>query len=225
MLKLVSSLSRLTISPAFRNPALDLHTNSALFFQVSDVKCGAIAKKKKKQDPSQLKAKEEKRRRRLAKALRKMEKKDRLPKPLVECEVPIVLHQERSERLRNIVVTDEENERRILHMKDWARHCYTRNRNELWQQDRILITQQMALDELKKESVSLYEQAIQFDPDLVPFSFSGPVSTPPIKDYLQDGEYKETTQSFKVIYEDTDAFMKQLLMRQRRKKKNTEEDE
>ena len=100
-----------------------------------------------------------------------------------------------------------------------------RNRNELWQQDRILITQQMALDELKKESVSLYEQAIQFDPDLVPFSFSGPVSTPPIKDYLQDGEYKETTQSFKVIYEDTDAFMKQLLMRQRRKKKNTEEDE
>ena len=105
------------------NSAFKHHQN---IFNFVDVKCGAIAKKKKKQDPSQLKAKEEKRRRRLAKALRKMEKKDRLPKPLVECEVPIVLHQERSERLRNIVVNDEESERRILHMKDWARHCYTR---------------------------------------------------------------------------------------------------
>ena len=106
------------------NSALKHHQN---IFNFVDVKWGqGRAKKKRKQDPSQLKAKEEKRRRRLAKALRKMEKKDRLPKTLVECEVPIVLHQERSERLRNIVVTDEENERRILHMKDWARHCYTR---------------------------------------------------------------------------------------------------
>ena len=61
-----------------------------------------------------------------------------------------------------------------------------------------MITQQMALDELKKESVSLYEAAIQFDPLLVPMSFKGPVATPPIEGYLQDGEYKETTQSFKV---------------------------
>ena len=59
-------------------------------------------------------------------ALKKMEKKDRLPKPLVECEIPIQLHQERSERLRGIEVSPEEREARVLHMKEWARHCYVR---------------------------------------------------------------------------------------------------
>ena len=62
------------------------------------------------------------------KALKKMEKKDRLPKPLLECEVPIQLHQERSERLRGIEVSPEEAEARVLDMKDWARHCYVRYR-------------------------------------------------------------------------------------------------
>ena len=133
-----------------------------------------------------------------------------------------------------------------------------RNHNELWKQDKIMITQQNALDELKKENVSLYEAAIQFDPELIPMSFKGPVTTPPIENYIQDGEYKDTTQSFKVclvdytlnlisfsylfvfafllercinwvsfqvIYEDTDAFMKELLQRNRKRKKKTEEEE
>ena len=55
-----------------------------------------------------------------------MEKKDRLPKPLLECEIPISLHQERADRLRNIAVSEEEKEARVLHMKDWARHCFVR---------------------------------------------------------------------------------------------------
>ena len=114
-----------------------------------------------------------------------MEKKDRLPKPLIECEVPIQLHKERADRLRAIEVTPELEETRILHMKDWTRYLHTRNHNEILEQDRILINQQKALDELKKESVALYDAAIQFDPDLVPFSFKGPVATPPIKDYIQ----------------------------------------
>ena len=70
----------------------------------------------------------------------------------------------------------------------------------------------------------MYEHAISMDPDLIPFSFQGPVATPPIQDYLQDGEYKETTQTFKVIYEDTEAFLKTLLAKQRKKKKKTEEE-
>jgi len=73
--------------------------------------------------------------------------------------------------------------------------------------------------------VSLYESAIQFDPNIMPITFKGPVATPPIKDYIQDGDYKETTQSFKVIYEDTEAFMKELLMRNRKRKKKTEEED
>ena len=47
----------------------------------------AMTQKKRRQDPGQEKAKEDKRRRRLAKALKKMEKKERQPKPLSECEV------------------------------------------------------------------------------------------------------------------------------------------
>ena len=72
----------------------------------------------------------------------------------------------------------------------------------------------------------LYEHAIAFDPSILNTSFKGPVRTPPIKEYLQDGEYKDTTQTFKVIYEDTDAFMKTLLTRSKpRRKKATEEED
>lgn len=229
MLQLSKSLSRLAIRPPSFPVAgagsAYLHTSSAAFLQISDARCSALSKRKRKQDPGQVKAKEERRRKRLAKALKKMEKKDRLPKPLVECEIPIQLHQERSERLRGIEVRSEEGEARVLDMKDWARHCYVRNHNEIWRQDKIMITQQNALDELKKENVGLYEAAIMFDQELIPMTFKGPVATPPIEDYIQDGEYKDTTQSFKVIYEDTDAFMKELLQRNRKRKKKTEEEE
>ena len=44
---------------------------------------------KTKADPMVLKAREEKRQKRLTKALRKMEKRERLPKPLIENELPI----------------------------------------------------------------------------------------------------------------------------------------
>ena len=46
-----------------------------------------MAKKKRKADPMQDKMKVERRRKRLEKALKKMEKKQRQPKPLIECEV------------------------------------------------------------------------------------------------------------------------------------------
>ena len=68
-----------------------------------------------------------------------------------------------------------------------------------------MITQQNALDELKKENVGLYEAAIMFDQELIPMTFKGPVATPPIENYIQDGEYKDTTQSFKVSYETSAA--------------------
>jgi len=228
MLKLTSYLSKLNLgrpSCGSFNQTFGLHTSPSLYFHSSGANYSALKKRKSKADPGQVKAKEERRRRRLAKALRKMEKKDRLAKPLMECEIPISLHQERAERLRGIEVSKEEKEARILHMKDWARHTYVRNHNEIWKQDKILLTQQLALDELKKESISLYESAIQFDPTMIPISFSGPVATPPIKDYLQDGDYKDTTPTFKVIYEDTETFMKELLQRQRRKKKKVEEED
>ena len=44
---------------------------------------------------------------------------------------------------------------------------------------------QEALDQLRHESLELYLEAIQFDPELIPFQASGPTLTPAIKDYIQ----------------------------------------
>ena len=91
--------------------------------------------------------------------------------------------------------------------------------------DKVLKAQNKALEELRAESESLYNAAIQFDPGLLGLQVRGPCASPPVPGYLQDGEYKDTTPTFKVIYEDTEAFMKNLLMRRRtRKKRNNDED-
>ena len=69
---------------------------------------GAPAKKKRTVDSGQVsKIKDDRRRRRLVKALRKMEKKPRQPKPIVELEVPPSLHMEAKLRQRNADVPEE----------------------------------------------------------------------------------------------------------------------
>ena len=163
--------------------------------------------------------------------------------------MPLVLQKEAVIRKRDVEVGEEENEARIAQMKDWQRYtintimynmkyttCVTssnytfrytikRHNNELWHLDKILKAQTVALEELRAENESLYDAAIQFDPDLVGMQLRGPCTSPPVPGYLQDGEYKDTTPTFKVIYEDTEAFMKNLLLRRRtRKKKGTDED-
>ena len=42
---------------------------------------------------------------------------------------------------------------------------------------------------------------------------------------LQDGEQTEVTKQYKVVYEDTEAFMKKLVSRVRRRKKKDDGDE
>ena len=37
----------------------------------------------------------------------------------------------------------------------------------------------------RAESMDLYLEACQFDPNLIPFKAEGPTQTPPIKDYIQ----------------------------------------
>ena len=94
-----------------------------------------------------------------------MEKKDRLPKPLMECEVLPSLHKERSERKRGTVPSEKEEEERILALKDWSHYSYIRHHNELWKQDRIYLTQQTALSELKK--VKIYYSSPIFTQSLI----------------------------------------------------------
>ena len=143
----------------------------------------------------------------------------------VLCQVPLALQKEAVIRRREVDVGEEEREARIAQMKDWQRFTIKRHSNELWHMDKVLKAQNAALEELRAENESLYEAAIQFDPNLLGTELKGPCASPPVPGYLQDGEYKDTTPTFKVIYEDTEAFMKTLLLRRRtRKKKGEEED-
>lgn len=63
--------------------------------------------------------------------------------------------------------------------------------------DQMLNAQQKALQELRFESVALYEQAIQPDMNLVPFHVEGPTATPPINKYdSPDGEYTNVSKKW-----------------------------
>jgi large subunit ribosomal protein L40 len=56
--------------------------------------------------------------------------------------------------------------------------------------DRLLCSQQKALEELRAESEELYLAAIQMDYSYIPCEIQGPVDTPPIKDYdPTEGDY------------------------------------
>ncbi|KFM77867.1 39S ribosomal protein L40, mitochondrial, partial [Stegodyphus mimosarum] len=62
---------------------------------------------------------------------------------------------------------------------------------------RITDAQERALDALKEASPELYEQAVQPDPMLIPFTMMGPVETPPIEGFdYPDGEYINVTKEY-----------------------------
>lgn len=74
--------------------------------------------------------------------------------------------------------------------KKWAHFKLKERVSDFQIIDRVLQSQKKALEELRKESEELYQEAIQPDLKLTPISFEGPVNTPPIKGYLSpDGDY------------------------------------
>jgi len=228
---LVLSLSRLKLagntlhrsSLVNHNFKNGLHTSTINHFKLTDA-WYAVGKKKRR-DPVQDKVKSDRRRKRLAKALKKMEKQPRQPKPIIELEVPDILKTDAAARNRNAIVSEEVSEDRHYFMKDWSHFALKRHRDELWELDRKLLSQQKALDKLREESMELYLEACQFDPNLIPFTAQGPTLTPPIKDYIQDGDYKDITREYKVVYEDTELFLKKLVTKVRRKKRSEEEED
>ena len=116
-------------------------------------------------------------------------------------------------------------EERHYFKKDWTRYATDRNKRELLELDKKIMAQQKALDELRHESLELYLEAVQIDPELVPYTVTGPTLTPAIKDYIQDGAYTDITRDYKVVYQDTESFLKQLLSRNRKKKKAKTDEE
>lgn len=73
-----------------------ISTTSAATFYATPILCAEPLKKKKRIDPSVIKAREERRRKKLEKQIRRLEKNARQLKPIDEMEVPLVLIDERA---------------------------------------------------------------------------------------------------------------------------------
>ena len=207
----------------------------------------AMPPKKAKRDPMQDRAREEKKKRRLTKALRKMDKKPRILKPMIELEVdPSTFGgkmKDQRERVLPVLLPtelEEKNEKHALLMKEWNRFSKRRHVSEIRQLDTVIMHRLKALEELRKVSHELYAEAIK--PEVgslknnnrIFYQAVGPTSTPPIRkssqddeceDWLVDGHYEEVTKTFKVQYGDHKSYINKLLNKGKRIRKASVEDD
>ena len=123
-------------------------------------------------------------------------------------------------------ITEEIEEERIEIIKEWGKFSSNRHRQEIQQIDKMLYSQKAALEKLRELDQNLYKMAIQIDNNLVPFNAKGPLNTPPIPEYMQDGEYEDVTRKYEVKYDNMEEFLKTIIKNTRaKKKKKTEEDD
>ncbi|XP_060536353.1 large ribosomal subunit protein mL40 [Cylas formicarius] len=174
-----------------------LTTSTPLLFQFTPCLLAEPLKKKKRIDPAILKAREERRKKKLERQIRRLEKNTKQYKPIDECEVPLALLDEKTKRQREITLSPEILDKRVLLEQKWCSYKREQHLSDLKILDRLLFAQQYALDELRKESETLYQQAIQIDSFLIPYKSNGPTDTPPIENYDQpDGEYQDISKKW-----------------------------
>ncbi|XP_062127309.1 large ribosomal subunit protein mL40 [Drosophila sulfurigaster albostrigata] len=181
-MSLIGALSRLSLqSSALASRCL--HTTTVL--------CAEPLKKKKKIDPQVIKQREDRKKKKIEKQIRRLEKNARQLKPVEELEVPLELIDDKAKRLRKLPqLNGAEQETRALLIKEWARFKHNEKVADFQIIDRLLQSQNKALDELRNESEELYQAAIEVDLQLLAVPLKGPVSTPPIKNYVSpDGDY------------------------------------
>jgi len=163
---------------------------------------------------------EEKKRKKLQKALKKLNKKPRIVRPVQELEVsPEVLKEATTTRLRERVsISEDESERRALLEKEWNRYCGIRHKEEIQQFDRVIQSRKDALEELRSSDFDLYAKAIELDMASLPFVATGPTSTPeavPTAEvphpWLVDGHYENTTKTYEIQYGDPKEFLQRML--------------
>ena len=97
---LLNSLQTLSISKSSVLRQVSTSYKNELY--ASPVILGMPSKKRRKVDPIADKLKQDKRKKKIVKALRKMEKKERMPIPLPEIEVSQTLRKELDMRQRNV---------------------------------------------------------------------------------------------------------------------------
>lgn len=186
-MSIITALSRLCIT----NVSIrSISTGTNNLFRATPILCAEPLKKKKKVDPQVIRAREERRRKKLEKQIRRLEKNARQLKPIDELEVPLVLIDEKDKRTRNVNIATDVLEKRAILEKIWARYQHEQKLHQYKTVDRILMSQEKALQELRFESEQLYQEAVQPDPKLLPFYAKGPVVTPPVEHYdSPDGDY------------------------------------
>ena len=99
---------------------------------------------------------------------------------------------------RKVSVTPQTAEKRILLEKEWSRHSIKQRTDMFWRAEVLMREQKKALEELRKESESLYNEAIKCTPlSELKLACRGPVETLPITDYLPPlGSYKNLEPPF-----------------------------
>lgn len=102
-----------------------------------------------------------------------------------------LLSNEIDSRKRPTIVHDTDIlENRIIVNKLWAKYKNDEHLFNLQVLIDLEYSQQRALNELREVSEDLYQAAIAIDESFLPYQLTGPVETPPIKDYQSpDGEY------------------------------------
>ncbi|XP_014247581.1 39S ribosomal protein L40, mitochondrial [Cimex lectularius] len=167
----------------------NVSSTSPVFVRLTPALLAEPLKKKKKLDPAIVRQREERKRKKIEKQIRRLEKNSKQLKPIDECEVPTEILKDPT-RQRVVSLSQETKYQRLEVFKQWSAYRRRQMLRDVQMFDRILYSQQKALDELKLESKELYDEAIKFDENLIPFKCQGPVETPPINNYdSPDGEY------------------------------------
>ncbi|KAJ8924485.1 hypothetical protein NQ315_007282 [Exocentrus adspersus] len=197
---IISNLNRLSLQATVRQAVLyrNISASSAVQFRITPSLLAEPLKKKKRLDPAVIRAREERRKKKIEKQIRRLEKNARQLKPIDECEVSLQILDERDKRVRHLPsVSPEVLDKRAKIEKSWCQYKQQQHLADVQMLDRVSFAEQKALDELRKESEELYQQAIQPDFYFIPFSCQGPVETLPIENYdVPDGDYVDVSKKW-----------------------------
>jgi len=182
-------------TPVLRSTTCLIHTTAIQQFQLTDSLYGEPTKAKKRVDPQVLAARENRKKKRIEKAIKSMEKLGRKMKPIEESEADRIILKEAEQRNRNVKsLNKEEEDEEFFLKKEWANYMAQQHNIQMEQLKKAIRSQEIALKELKKDDIDLYNKAIQLDSKLLPFTREGPVNTPPNSIYeAPEGDYNDVT--------------------------------
>lgn len=191
----LKSLTISRIPTQITNQSKLIHTSSTNKFKLTENLNAEPQKAKKRIDPAVVQARENRRKRRIEKEIKKMEKLGRKLKPIEEREPDRLILKEAEIRNRPVKQLNKKEEDEEFFLKrEWANYMAQQHTIQMEQLKRAIKSQELALKELKKDNLDLYNKAIQLDSNLLPYTREGPVNTPPNPTYEPpEGDYNDVT--------------------------------